>query len=342
MKKDTNKKLISSYKKSAEYLRYARTRKVALGILVLVTVFAFSCTFGAIGISSHYGLRTGGDTFKLDPAKGINVTYNNPIQNIKDYDDYKSEGTALEGEYIESKGIEEADFFIPTANVEELTEPTKILSLLGESDGLDVIERNTGLSWTQVELADIFSNPEFGGEKLIAPGTTGSYYFTVKNNSNFGMHCDLHFEDINVPESKVPMLYRFRSEDEYIMGNETEWLTLEEIVDITIPLNISRAKEYILDWKWIFEDPENLEERDKADTALGNEAARLAKEGKDLEYKIQLVINAEQAEFPDDPGSGSPITGETTAYIAAGGILAFTSGAAIIIFAKRRKKKKED
>ncbi len=344
MKKDTNKKLISSYKKSADYLRYIRTRKIALGVLALVIVFAFSCTFGAIGISSHFGLRTGGDTFKLDPAKGTNVIYNNRIQNINDYDDIKSQGTALEGEYIEQKGIEEANFLIPTANVpmEEISQSTELVPLADDENLFDVIENNTGLSWTQIELADIFSNPEFGGEKLIAPGTTGSYYFTIKNNANFGMHCDLRFEDINVPESKVPMLYRFRSEDEYIMGTETTWLTLEEIVDITIPLNISKAKEYILDWKWIFEDPENLEERDRADTALGNEAARLAREGKDLEYKIQLVINAEQAEFPDEPGGMSPITGETTAYIAAGGILTFGSGLAIILLAKKRKKKKED
>lgn len=334
MSKDKTKKLISSYKTTRDYSMYLRSRKLFLGIVLLIVVFAFSCTFGAIGVSSFYGLRTGGDTFKIDPSKGINITYNNRIDVITE----ESSGMSLQGEYLASKGIEETNFLIPTANTQSTP---ALVPLLGEEEGLDVIEKNTGLSWTQIEQADIFSNPEFGGEKIIAPGTTGSYYFTIKNNANFGMHCDIHFEDINEVESKVPMLYRFRCEDEYIMGNETSWLTLEEIINIDIPLNISRAKELVLDWKWIFEDPENLEERDIADTALGNEAAELAKEGKDLEYKIQLVINAEQAEFPDEPGGGSPITGETTAYIAAGGIAVFVSGATLILLCKKRKKKKD-
>ena len=338
MSKKQTKKLIGGLgvRLGKIYLRYMRSRKVALGIVALIVVFACTCTFGAMGISSYYGIRTGFDTFKVTPSKGVNVTYNNHIDKITE-EDLAADDCLAKISYTASQMNKKVNFALPSVDDQTITPMFGPDTNKNAGVGIDAIEN--GLSWTQLELLDIFSNPEFGGEKIIAPGTTGSYYFTVKNTADFAMKCALRFEDINDPESRVPMLYRLRSEDGYLLGDDTTWLTLEEIINFDIPLNIDKSKDFILDWKWIYEDLTDIETRDELDTMLGNKAYDLWQAGKKLEYKLKLIILADQVEFPNDP---SPITGEMTAYIAAGGILTFVSGFAIIAFAKKRKKKEEE
>ena len=51
------------------------------------------------------------------------------------------------------------------------------------ADGLSVTEN--GVSWTQMDYLNIFNNPAYNGEKIVVPGQSGQYVFTVENHTAY-------------------------------------------------------------------------------------------------------------------------------------------------------------
>lgn len=88
----------------------------------------------------------------------------------------------------------------------------------------------------------------------IAPGVSNTYYFVVHNSSDTNVNYNiLMYEE---SQYQVNMKYRLKKNDQYVVGNDEEWVNAEKLKTELSKLNISSSDKYALDWKW-FDDDEN-------------------------------------------------------------------------------------
>ena len=100
----------------------------------------------------------------------------------------------------------------------------------------------------------IFENAAYEFENKIAPGVSNSYQFVIHNNSNINVKYKiLMYEE---SEYKINMKYRLKKNNQYIIGDNDNWVTFEELQTEYSKLNINESDNYSLDWKW-FDDDEN-------------------------------------------------------------------------------------
>lgn len=125
------------------------------------------------------------------------------------------------------------------------------------------------------ENLGIFKNQKFDGEEKIAPNSTGTYQFCLKNESNNDIIYHIRF--LEEARNFVNMKYKLKIDNIYIRGNEHEYVGIDQL-DIE---NVKVLKEsnniYTIEWFW--------EDNDDADTFVGSQ--------KDLQYyTLKLQINA--------------------------------------------------
>ncbi len=137
---------------------------------------------------------------------------------------------------------------------------------ISEADGMSVEDQ-----W------NIFGQTE--QEKTIMPGKKGVYYFTIHNENNFDIVCDLDFSEVN--DWDIALRYRLRKDAfTYLKGSSKIYLEVDEIdtENIVVP-----AKSYVtlaLDWYW----DENIS--DIKDTLAGMD--------ENSKYTLVVVINSEE------------------------------------------------
>ena len=96
----------------------------------------------------------------------------------------------------------------------------------------------------------IFSNPAYEYQSVIAPGSSNSYVFMIRNNNDFDIVLDINFVEEN--EYDVNMQYKLRNKGNYLIGSENKYMSLNGSKTISkIYLPAKSQKSYILDWKWI-------------------------------------------------------------------------------------------
>ncbi|OUQ16553.1 hypothetical protein [Lachnoclostridium sp. An138] len=172
-----------------------------------------------------------------------------------------------------------------------VTEPLSVqASAGGTEEGLIVIEDNGQKRWEKEMALNLFSNSDFGGQKLIAPGSSGSYQFTVCNSAGFPMEYKIETKGTN--QREIPLYIRLHEKDgQYLIGSETEWADLRENVTAVRELAQDAKHTYILEWKW--------ETRSDADdTAIGIDARSY------VDCTINLSVYAEQKTENGQGGSG--------------------------------------
>lgn len=186
-----------------------------------------------------------------------------------------------------------------------------------------------------------------GADKLIAPGTSNLYQFTLENPGNVPLDYHMTMEayitgtDLWIPVNARVWDYK----NKYLVGSADEMVDVLELntVDESAELGAGRYATYTLEWEWPFERGDNgdeINENDIYDTMLGNLAV-----GEDLVLTIVIRTVAEYDEDPEDPSAGKPPkTGDDfqIGLIAAICIVSF-GGLCIILFAggKRKEKKRE-
>lgn len=125
---------------------------------------------------------------------------------------------------------------------------------------------------------NIFKNPIFDGEKIIAPRSSGEYRFCVENLVDGNLTYGIEFLDEMT--NPINMKYKLKIDNIYIRGNEDEYVSIEELkVDDIVVLEDSNNI-YTLEWKWI--------DNDIADTYVGSL--------KEIQtYTLKLKINADDS-----------------------------------------------
>ena len=106
------------------------------------------------------------------------------------------------------------------------------------------------------------------GSKVIAPGTEGSYTFSLKNTSDVSADYKIWVEaDLNSNIEGVPIQTRMSGSDGWLLGGKNTWKQAEALngVATTDTVGAGKTADYTIYWKWPFEQGE-----DKSDTDLSN------------------------------------------------------------------------
>lgn len=124
----------------------------------------------------------------------------------------------------------------------------------------------------------IFNNPAYQFTNKIAPGVSNVYHFVLHNGTNKNVKYKIKmYED---SEYKINMVYRLKVNDKYMIGNDSKWVTAEELETQFNNLNRSRSDNYSLEWQWLYEGD------DVNDTIAGVNM--------DSEYKLNIRIYFEE------------------------------------------------
>ena len=126
---------------------------------------------------------------------------------------------------------------------------------------------------------DIFNNAVYQYTNKIAPGVSNTYHFVVHNSSK--MNLKYYVEMYENSEYQVNLRYRLKRNNNYVVGNDNNWVTADELKTAFQNINDSSSDSYSLDWKWFDHD-------DVVDTKAGKNMTSL--------YKLNIRFYFEAAD----------------------------------------------
>ena len=182
---------------------------------------------------------------------------------------------------------------------------------------LDAFDEN--VSWETQTDVDLFRTSYLGengeitvqsanGDKLIAPGTSNSYHFSLRNTGNVSMDYTLNLEGVfELSNRELPFQVRLSRGNDWIVGGDTQWVSIDEMNEVyeKDTLGVGRYITYTLEWRWPFEneDEDMRLLHNVNDTLLGNISAS---SNTNFHLKITTVSEATPgAVAPDE--NGDPI-----------------------------------
>ncbi len=175
------------------------------------------------------------------------------------------------------------------------------------------VENGNGeAKWETETSVDLFKNTytdadgkitveSVNGDKIIAPGTSNDYSFTIKNTGNISLDYTLKIEgSFKISDKQLPFYVRLRIGDEWIVGGEEEWIHLDSLGDIATSRTLPRDKSdtYTFEWKWPYDADEESDKligefndallsADANDTQLGDFALAL-----DTDFSLNITTSA--------------------------------------------------
>lgn len=141
----------------------------------------------------------------------------------------------------------------------------------------NVVISDFNFIWDATNSLNIFSNPMYEMDNIIAPESTNVYQFAIKNNTSFDILYDMNYFEEN--DYGINMRYRLKRSSDYLIGSETEWVSYDNLMTHGISLKKGVIDIYYLEWKWF--SGEN-------DTAIGENA--------DSKYALKINIKAKANE----------------------------------------------
>ena len=109
----------------------------------------------------------------------------------------------------------------------------------------------------------IFENAAYNFTEKIAPGVSNTYHFVVHNSNKFKVR--YYVEMYEDTEYFVNLKYRLKRNNEYVIGDDNNWVTAKDLKTEFSKLNAMSSDSYSLDWKWFYDD-----NKDDADTLAGS------------------------------------------------------------------------
>ena len=166
------------------------------------------------------------------------------------------------------------------------------------------------------------------GDKVIAPGTSNEYAFTLKNTGKESLDYTLEMEAyFSNEEFAIPVVVRLLDyQGTYLLGNDeayTDVLDLNQVNE-SGSLSAGYIAPYTLQWQWPFEGD------DAYDTLLGNMAV-------DEDLTLTIVIRT-VAEYGGEGGM-PPYTGDSGMMVWAIVMVASFAGLLLILLLGKDKRK---
>ncbi len=200
--------------------------------------------------------------------------------------------------------------------------------------------------WSSETQVDLFRDSYHGtaksdnGEKIIAPGTSNFYNFTLKNNGNIPLDYTVSLKVDVYPEEQetntaIPLEWRLLSGDGTVVSDWQNYngrmAALKQAA-----LDVRHQDNYTVEWRWIFEQGEVADEND---TDMGNMAV-----SEPLGVNATIYVYAEQsADWDGSPSDfGNALKTGDTFNIPFYALLLIASGCGLVIIiqGERRRKKR--
>lgn len=181
--------------------------------------------------------------------------------------------------------------------------------------------------------------PEGNEDKLIAPGTSNLYQFTLANTGDVALDYTMTMEAyVTGTDLRLPVNARvWDYTNKYLLGSPESMVDVMQLNSVkdSAELGAGRYAVYNLEWEWPFEWG-----NDEYDTMLGNLAV-----GEDLVLHIVIRTVAQYDEAPDNPGAGlikPPNTGDNAPIVLLSLLCAGSfAGFCVMIFAFFKSGRKE-
>ena len=177
-------------------------------------------------------------------------------------------------------------------------------------------------------------------DKLIAPGTTNKYNFTLENPGDAALDYTLSMEaKFEGTDETIPVKARVLNyTNKYLLGSAEQ---MEDVLELNTvseksSLGAGRYAAYTLEWEWPFERGD-----DEFDTTLGNMAVD---DDLTLEVNIKTIAEIDETNDPQKNNAGLlvPQTGDDTQLGFLWLILAVSIvGIFVVLFADRKSKKEK-
>ena len=116
---------------------------------------------------------------------------------------------------------------------------------IDDDQELDIKILDKNKSWNDNENINLFEDSEYVVSGKIAPESTGTYQFVIKNSTIYNVKYDLNFDEKN--NYNINMKYRLKKNNEYVINN---WVTYSKLKQESIKLNKNSSDTYYLEWKW--------------------------------------------------------------------------------------------
>ena len=144
----------------------------------------------------------------------------------------------------------------------------------GTLGGVEVFDKDVKYS-TDTKLNIFKQTSYYVVDDKFAPTSENSYQFVIRNHNNFNIKYDLGITETN--DYNINMKYRLKLNGKYVVGDNNNWVTANELNRYNIGLANNSYDVYTLDWKW-FESSN--------DTQVGTDI--------DSYYTLKLKITATQ------------------------------------------------
>lgn len=173
------------------------------------------------------------------------------------------------------------------------------------------------------------------GTKVVAPGTEGSYTFSLKNTSNVSADYKIWVEaKLSSNMTGVPLQTRMSGDSGWLLGGKNSWEKAEDLDGVSTAENIGAGKtaEYTIYWQWPFEQGD-----DAADTGLGD-----ASVNQEMSYTVTIYTLTAVAAGSDgqtkNPLLHPAKTGDNAKVILWTAVLVISAGVLMVLFILRKRK----
>ena len=138
----------------------------------------------------------------------------------------------------------------------------------------NVFVDDKGGNYLYQQRLKIFENPAYEFTNKIAPGSTNVYHFVVHNSTNIELKYKVKMYEES--EYKINMVYRLKRNNNYVLGDENNWVTARELETQFKNLDKSKSDNYSLEWMWKYEGD------DESDSIAGKNM--------ESEYKLNIRV----------------------------------------------------
>ncbi len=112
-----------------------------------------------------------------------------------------------------------------------------------------LIVKDSNATWSETTDAKIFESSTAKVEGTIAPESTGTYNFIVKNETNSQIKYNIIFTETN--EHGINMKYKLKKNGTYV---KEEYVSANELNLSDVLINSNTNDSYDLEWKWVSSD----------------------------------------------------------------------------------------
>ena len=178
-----------------------------------------------------------------------------------------------------------------------------------------------------------------GEDRVIAPGTSNDYKFTIQNTTAFPLDYDMYVEaEVIGTEHEIPLRVSLRADNSgYIAGSENSGSIkdLDGVRDSSV-LGGGRCNYYTLSWDWPFEQG-----KDEYDTMLGDLSVKDT-----ITVRVRFKTIARLDADPEDPrkrdAGDKPKTGDDSPYMFLCVMMSAALAVAVFFFLVGGKRTRDD